>query len=299
MQGVYRQRSYDNLQNGKSPFHRSSIKSLHLPPSYSSNQIASLNKRFSLSVQKFNNNANISNNNINNNNNITNPSINRSFSASTPQHQQQAIPTNFKFVSPQSKYDMSDNHYDSNSLPRYPYHKNRAIHSIHQRYDGTCVEYYRNIPIRHPTTPPPAPPIKLSPQSGDEQVLLPTPTSSTSSGDNCSEWDPMIASGSKIRNGIDHMSHYRACKKQLQQATQLLHPNPQQQMYIDNYFLQLSHQSPYRKYMNTAQTHQLQLSPQNVHQVYHNPGKRHSNVYEYHYSNFDLNSIHEEMRNDS
>lgn len=217
-----------------------------------------------------------------------------------PQHQQAIIPTNFKYVSPQSKYDMNEaQSYDSNSLPRYPYHKNRAIHGVHQRYDGTCVEYYRNVPIRHPTTPPPAPPIK-SPQS-DEQVLLPTPSSSTSSGDNCSnsEWDPMIAGSSKMRTGIDHMSHYRACKKQLQQATQLLHPNPQHQMFIDNYFLQFGHQSPYRKYLNTAQAHQLQLSPQNVHQVYHNPGKRHSNVYEYHFSNFDLNSINEEMRNDT
>lgn len=300
MQGVYRQRSYDNLQNGKlrSPFHRNSIKSLHLPSSYATNQLT-LNKRFSLSI-------NTNNNNTNNTNNHNVNFMNRGMLL-TPQHQHyqqtQAIPSNFKFVSPQSRYDssMNESNYDSNSLPRYPYHKNRAIHGVHHRLDGTCVEYYRHIPIRHPSTPPPAPPIKMSPQSNtDEQMLLPTPTSSTSSGDNCSnsEWDPMI-NGTKVRNGGDHMTHYRACKRQLQQASQFLHPNAQHQAHIDNYFQQFSHQSPYKKYLNAVATHQLQLSPQNAHQVYHNPSKRHSNVYEYHFSNFDLNSIHEDARNES
>jgi hypothetical protein len=301
MQGVYRQRSYDNLQNGKlrSPFHRNSIKSLHLPPSFANNHNQlTLNKRFSLSI-----NTNGSSNNSNNLN-----LMNRGMLL-TPQHhyyQAQAIPSNFKYVSPQSRYEMNGSHYDSNSLPRYPYHKNRAIHGVHHRLDGTCVEYYRHVPIRHPTTPPPAPPIKMSPQSNtEEQVLLPTPTSSTSSGDNCSnsEWDPMI-NGSKVRSGLDHMTHYRACKRQLQQASQFLHPNAQHQVHLDNYFQQFSHQSPYKKYLNAVSNHQLQLSPQNVvqqsvHQVYHDPSKRHSNVYEYHFSNFDLNSIHEDARNES
>lgn len=290
MQGIYRQRSYDNLQNGKSPFQRNSFKNSHLPPSsYPNNQQLLLNKRFSLSIQKFNNNS----------------TTNRGLSP-IHQHPSQAIPSNFKYVSPQSKYESQSSieniNYDSNSLPRYPYHKNRAIHGVHHRYDGTCVEYYRHIPIRHPSTPPPPPPLKSSPQSNDEQVLLPTPTSSTSSGDNCSsnsEWDPMIANGSKIRSGLDHVSHYRTCKKQLQQATQLLHPNMQHQMYIDNYFHQFNHQSPYRKYLNAVQNHQLQLSPQNMHHVYHNPAKRHSNVYEYNFSNYDLNSIHEDAKHES
>lgn len=61
-------------------------------------------------------------------------------------------------------------------------------------------------------------------------------------------------------------------------------------MYIDNYIHQFNHQSPYRKYLNAVQNHQL--SAQNIH-MYHNPAKRHSNVYEYHLTNFDLNSIHE------
>lgn len=278
MHGVYRQRSYDNLQNGKSPFHRSSVKSLHLPPTYA-NQHNQLNKKFSLSFQKFG---------------PTN--VHRGYSPSPQNHPAaQAIPSNFTYVSPQSQYQANVN-YDSNSLPRYPYHKNRAIQSgNHQQ----CLEYYRQGPVRHPTTPPPPPPVRH--QSTEEQNLLPTPTSSTSSADTCSnsEWDPMIASGSGAkRTGLDHMTHYRTCKKQIQQATQMLHPNPQHQMYIDNYLHQFGHQSPYRKYLNAVQNHQLQLSPQNVH-VYHNPAKRHSNVYEYHFTNFDLNSIHEDARNES
>jgi hypothetical protein len=286
MQGVYRQRSYDNIQNGKSPFHRSSVKSLHLPPTYANQQNHQLNKKFSLSIQKF------APMNVHQ----------RGYSPSPQTPSGQAIPSNFKFVSPQSKYDSNVN-YDSNSLPRYPYHKNRALqnHNPHQQYNGMCMEYYKHGQVRHPTTPPPPPPVRH--QNGDEQVLLPTPTSSSSSGDTCSnsEWDPMIASGSSgKRSGFDQMAHYRTCKKQIQQATQMLHPNAQHQMYIDNYFHQFSQQSPYRKYLNAMQGHQLQLSPQNqnVH-VYHNPAKRHSNVYEYHFTNFDLNSIREDARNES
>lgn len=276
MQGVYRQRSYDNIQNGKSPFHRSSIKSLHLPPTYANQSSHQMNKKFSMSIQKF-----------------APMSVHRGYSPSPQHHQAAAIPSNFKYVSPQSKYDANVN-YDTSSLPRYPYHKNRALPtSSHQRHDGMCMEYYKYGPVRHPTTPPPPPPVHH--KNTDEQNLLPTPTSSSSSGDTCSnsEWDPMIASGSSGKR--DHMTHYRTCKKQIQQV---LHPNAQHQMYLDNYFHQFNQQSPYRKYLNAVQNHQLQLSPQNV-QVYHNPAKRHSNVYEYHFTNFDLNSINEDARNES
>jgi len=302
MSGVYRQRSYDNLQNGKSPFHRNSIKSLHLPPTYANQHHNQLSKKLSL------NNLNVGNKYPQ-----LSPLIHRGYSPS-PQHQQQvaaqAIPSNFKYFSPQSKY-LANVNYDTNSLPRYPYHKNRAIQSVHQHpHDGICMEHYSYGPIRHPTTPPPPPPQKCS---MEEQVLLPTPTSSTSSGDTCSnsEWDPMIASGSSAaKRNFDHVNHYRTCKKQLQQATQMLHPNPQHQLYLDNYLHQLTHQSPYRKYLNAMQSHQLQLSPQNIHhmqhpppppptQLQHNPMKRHSNAYEYHFTNFDLNSIHEDAFNES
>jgi hypothetical protein len=244
-----------------------------------------MNKKFSLSIQKF-----------------APMNVHRGYSPSPQHHPTQAIPSNFKYVSPQSQYQANVN-YDSNSLPRYPYHKNRALQSNNQQHlhHGMCMEYYHHSQqIRHPTTPPPPPPVHH--KAADEQVLLPTPTSSSSSGDACSmsEWDPMIASGSNVkRTGFDNMAHYRTCKKQIQQATQMLHPNPQHQMYLDNYLNQFGHQSPYRKYMNAVQNHQLQLSPQNVHHVYHNPAKRHSNVYEYHFTNFDLNSIHEDARNES
>lgn len=289
MQGVYRQRSYDNLQNGKSPFHRNSVKSLHLPPTYANQQSHQLNKKFSLSIQKF-----------------SPMNVHRGYSPSPQHHPAQAIPSNFKYVSPQSQYQSNVN-YDSNSLPRYPYHQNRALQSganFHPRYEGVCMqEYYKHGPPRHPTTPPPPPPVNHKNRNDiEEQVLLPTPTSSSSSGDTYSnsEWDPMIASGSSVkRSGLDHMTHYRTCKKQIQQATQMLHPNTQHQMYFDNYLHQFNQQSPYRKYLNAVQNHQLQLSPQNNIHVYHNPAKRHSNVYEYHFTNFDLNSINEDARNES
>jgi hypothetical protein len=222
------------------------------------------------------------------------------YSPSSNQHHH-VIPTNFKYVSPQSEYD-------SNSLPRYPYHKNRAIPSMNSHHNFQ-MDYHKRGPIRHPTTPPPLPPIHHN--HNDEQGLLPTPTSSTSSADTCSnnEWDPMIASGVSKRNGssLEHMNQYRVCKKQLQQATQLLHPNLQQQMYIDNYLHHFAvHQSPYRKYLSSStSSNQQQMqnsSPtqNNLHQqFYHNPTKRHSNVYEYHFSNFDLNSISEDSKNES
>lgn len=273
MQGVYRQRSYDNLQNGKSPFHRNSIRSLHLPPSnsyvMSNYNYNTLGKRLSLNDKNY-----------------------------MDYHQNAAIPSNFKYVSPQSS---TTEHFDSNSLPRYPYHNNRAVHGVHHNYDGTCVvEYYRYGPIRHPLTPPPPPPKMASSSSDiDEQILLPTPTSSTSSVEHySSEYDPMIASSSKR---VDHMIHYRACKKQLQHATQqLLQPNFQHQMYIDNYFNNFTQQqSPYRRQINILPQEQDPSHVVNMHQVYHNPNKRHSNIYEYHFSNFDLNSIHEDGRNNS
>lgn len=274
MQGVYRQRSYDNLQHGKLSFHRSSVKSLHLPPTYANQASGSMN------FQKF-----------------APTIVHRGYSPS-PQHGTgHAIPSNFKFVAPQSEYQTNVD-FDSNSLPRYQYHTNRAIAgNTYQRYDGVCMEYYRQGQIRHPTTPPPPPPTHF--KNADEQVLLPTPTSSSSSNDTCSnsEWDPMIASGSSGKR-IDHMTHYRTCKKQIQQATQLLHPNPQHQLYFDNYVHQFNQQSPYRKYFNAVQGHQLQMSPQNIH-VYHNPAKRLSNVYDYHFTTFDLNAIHEEARKGS
>jgi hypothetical protein len=285
MQGIYRQRSYDNLQNGKSPFHRNSVRSLHLPSSTynmsfgNNNQnLDALHKRFSLSGM-----PRMSPNSIENH----------------------AIPSNFKFVSPQTKYETCIESYDSNSLPRYPYHKNRAIHGIHHRYDGTCVvEYYRYGPVRHPLTPPPPPPKLLpSPDCNFEEqksLLLPTPTSSTSSGEiysSNSEYDPMIG----LSKQTDHITHYRTCKKQLQQASQqLLQPNFQHQTYIDNYINQFTNQqSPYKRHVNISHSSHDQAHAINMHQVYHNPNKRHSNVYEYHFSNFDLNSIHEDGRHDS
>lgn len=269
MHGVYRQRSYDNLQNGKFPFNRSSIKSLHLPPTYANQKFGPIG-------------------------------VHRGYNRSPLHHPGQAIPSNFKYVSPQSQYQANVD-FDSNSLPRYPYHKNRALlsssASYQPHYDSACMEYYRYNQVRHPTTPPPPPPVFH--KNTDEQNLLPTPTSSTSSADTCSsEWDPMIASGSNVkRSGLDHMAQYRTCKRQIQQATQIFNPHPQHQTYFDNYFHQLNHQSPYRKYLNAVQNNQLQMSP-NIH-VYHNPAKRLSNVYEYQFTNFDINASNENARNES
>lgn len=216
----------------------------------------------------------------------------------------QIIPSNFKYFSPQTK--CMSNQYDTNSLPRYPYHKNKAIVPVHHRDSGPICEYYR-YPIRHPSTPPPPPPVR-TPTSQEDQALITTPTSSSSSNDNCSssEIDPMLMSGGPKRSSssFDHIPHYRTCKKQIQQATQML--NSQQQYYFENYLHQFSQQSPYRKYLNPQQQQQQSMSPQQQYppnpqppQSLPNRQKRHSNVYEYHFNTCDLKSINEDSSNES
>jgi hypothetical protein len=106
--------------------------------------------------------------------------------------------------------------------------------------------------------------------------------------------DPMLQPvGAPKRTTFDHIPHYRTCKKQLQQATQIL--NSQQQFYFENYLQQFSHQSPYKKYLNTQGQQPAPAKSPGA----HNRQKRNSNVYEYHFNNFDLNSINEDSSNES
>lgn len=94
---MYRQRSYDNLHNGKSPCHN--IHHMRLSYSYEQIQIPSLHRSL--------------------NNSDANSSI---------------IPRNFKIHTPQAKYkpsisnpSASSQTHDNNNLIHYPFHKNRAI----------------------------------------------------------------------------------------------------------------------------------------------------------------------------
>lgn len=302
LSGVYRQRSYDNLQNGKSPY-RKSIKSLHLPPSYGGMNYPNY---------PTNHGNNLSNNiNGGSNGSIVNYAQLSPIMHFQAKHQQQhhhlnQIPGNVKYFAPQSKYQGGG--YDSNSLPRYPYHKNRAVPSIHpsihqqnfcqQNFNQDHLQNNYKYPIvRHPSTPPPPPPVKRSSMMLEEQgLLVTTPTSSSSSNDcsnsEFSELDQMLPA--QVKRGfehIPHIPHYRTCKKQLQQATQML--NNQQQYYIDNYMQQYN-QSPYRRYLNASASHMNVQNPPNF-----NQNKRLSNVYEYQLTNFDLKSIHEDPPNDT
>lgn len=254
MHGVYRQRSCDNLQNGKFSYVRRSAHlspilyplNDHNVPSSSMNNI--LNKKFSLNLH------------------------------SRPL-EHNAIPKNFKFVSPQSKCDGLQ--FDANSLPRYPTY----YRSPHYQFDrSTLVEYYRYDAIRHPTTPPPPPPL-ISP-SIEKQMLLPTPTSS-SSGENfyssTSEYDPMIAS--KQNDQI----HYRCRNKQF------LEKSLQRPIDINSSIETFtSFNSPYRNLVNSSYNNY-----QNLQHANHNPNKRNSNIYEYRFCSLELNAFQEDDRNTS
>ena len=304
LSGVYRQRSYDNLQNGKSPY-RKSVKSLHLPPTYGV-------QNYQNCPSNHGNNLNNSNEGVGSNGSIINYAQLSPIMHFAKQQQQQhhhhlnQIPSNLKYFAPQSKYQGGG--YDSNSLPRYPYHKNRAVSlnhpSIHQQ--NFCQQNYMpdhspnsyKYPIvRHPTTPPPPPPAKRNSMMEEQGLLVTTPTSSSSSNDcsnsEFSELDQMLPAQVQKR-GFENIPHYRTCKKQLQQATQML--NNQQQYYIDNYMQQYN-QSPYRRYLNASASHMNVQSAPN--QPNFNQNKRLSNVYEYQLTNFDLKAIREDPPNDT
>lgn len=213
MHGVYRQRSCDN--SGKFPH-------LRIPPRNPSAP--------NIPTHKFNFNRN----------NFSNMSTNSL--------EQNAIPKNFKFVSPQSRYENSL--FNVNSLPRYPKMqqqqqqcKNRSIYNDRS---NAVRYYYHHDSIRHPSTPPPPPPFVSSP-SFEEQLLLHT---SSSSGENfcnnTNEYDPILNSVCK------HSDYYGHVDQQ-----------------------------------------------QNLHQAYHNPNKRNSNIYEYRFYSLELNSFHEFDKNTS
>ncbi|XP_058465548.1 dual specificity protein kinase splB isoform X1 [Malaya genurostris] len=199
--GVFRQRSYDNLQNGKSPSIKSSLSSInnltnlnvtnsnHLNTSNNSSQIK--NVQLSQSPSQYNNlslsyvnhsqkpqpklyhsatcNVSLSNFMPTHNTPMLNNDPKTNYQPTPrclqPQHHLAAapIPTNFKYFAPQSKYntysesqnqlvpqtstEMLQNHQSNDAqqvlqhqqqqqqinininltLPRYPYHKNRAI----------------------------------------------------------------------------------------------------------------------------------------------------------------------------
>jgi hypothetical protein len=208
MHGVYRQRSCDN--SGKFPHQRMPMRNANQSPNFASN--------------KFN----FQRNNIS--------------KISTRSLEQNAIPKNFKFVSPQSRFDV-------NSLPRYTQQcKNSPLYN--DRSSGMKYHYHYDT-IRHPSTPPPPPPF-MAPNSFEEQLLLHTPTSSSSGENFCnsaSEYDPILNSVCKHNDQIYYYSHAQ--------------------------------------------------NQQNLQQVYHNPNKRNSNIYEYRFYSLELNSLHEFERNTS
>lgn len=219
--GVYRQRSCDN--SGKFPHQRMPIRNGSLYSTHNQNNNVKnipLNNKFNFYVHK---------------NNVSN--------ISTRSLEQSAIPKNFKFVSPQSRFENSQ--FDMNSLPRYPPQCRNQYKD--ESYFVPNHYFYHNS-IRHPSTPPPPPPL-MSPSNFEEQLLLHTPTSSSSGENFCNitEYDPILTP---------------VCK-------------------------------------NNDQIYYHGQNHQTLHQVYHNPSKRNSNIYEYRFYSLELNSFHELDRNTS
>lgn len=111
--GIYRHRSYDNLQNGKSlsPAYRLT-RNLQLPhsPSFDRNSPLPL-----LHKTVLNNNTNL-----------------------VP------VPSEFKFFSPQRR-NRSDSH-----LPRYPYHKNRAVPRQNSEQSDTKNRPFKRVYKQRP-----------------------------------------------------------------------------------------------------------------------------------------------------
>jgi hypothetical protein len=265
-QGIYKQRSYDNLPNGKSSFQQNSTGKLHLPLSQTINQ------------------------------NISSAELKLNYLKVLPNNSKELqyrikVPMNFKIISPQSKYRTSEETV-SNTLPRYLYHKNKNVQDNHQK------GFFRQIPIRHPKTPPPLPPIK---KIDEQQFLFATPNySSSGESYNISELEPMIFNDENInRISIDDVSHNKTHKRQLYYATQFMQPNSIKQFQIDNYFQQLNlHQSPYRNYINVGQNNKFRISPRKLIHFYHNTDKINSNAFEDNLKNFNSKSIYEDIRNE-
>lgn len=238
MHGIYRQRSCDNLQNGKFMQRQYPTRSYNLDPLGESSDVND-------------------------------------------------IPKNFKFISPQSKFEIA------NSFSHFPQnYKHRSFN-----YNAsTVVEYYRYDSIRHPLTPPPPPPplphLKISPNM-DKELLLPTPVS-TFSGENfftSSEFDPILTSSSKQ---TDRVYHNETWKKQT--TPFYLDKNFQYRVNTCDYSNALKTPSgPFRNHPNFL--HDQNYQP--LHCDYQNSIKRNSNICEYHFCRQELNSLRENNNNNT
>lgn len=173
---MYRQRSYDNLHNGKSPCHN--IHHMRLSYSYEQIQIPSLHRS------------------------INNSDVNNSL-----------IPKNFKYHTPQSKYKIpstlspsssasSSTQHDNNNLIHYPFHKNRAIF----RKSANDI-FYNNYMSPHTHVSDNRIYFDLKNSSSSENILSNAALrDSTSSSD--TEIDPMIRNCENYRNSKRQMQLY-------------------------------------------------------------------------------------------
>lgn len=130
--GIYRHRSYDNLQNGKSSFyapstpaapyrlrksyfHQNTMSLTHSPSFDRNSPIPLLHKTF------INNNTNT---------NTTNSNI-------------PPVPTEFKYYSPQRRHTRSET-----NVARYPFHKNRAILPRQDSEELPPAARHTSLPMR-------------------------------------------------------------------------------------------------------------------------------------------------------
>lgn len=188
----------------------------------------------------------------------------------------QPIPTNFKYFSPQYK-----NYYgneQNNTIPRYPYHKNRALTKKQKPIDGNNYDLVKNgnVSIVKDNC---GGVVGGSGQFYTNYSALLAADNDTSPNDDyydlkqmpvsnkCNESDPMLK---------NHANNYRICKKNMLMkqgagcspsssmagATAIFQPNLPNQI-----------TSPYMQRKN----------------------KRFSNIYEYKFNNYNLNPITEDI----
>lgn len=113
--GIYRQRSYDNLQNGKSPINRLN-RLVHMPRTSCDHLDLNYAQQSSPIDQQSCSDQSVVIGQANNPVNETTP-----------------VPTNFKYFSPQQR---RYNEHAAAQISRYPYHRNRAVpRRYSQSYD--------------------------------------------------------------------------------------------------------------------------------------------------------------------
>ena len=167
---------------------------------------------------------------------------NHNLKISGRQFEENQIPINLKLVSPQSKMEYKEeySHYPVN-LKKDEYPPKFFPILAPEVFSKNSTFFFRSN-VRHPSTPPPLPPHfkTLSSPNGEEQLLLPTPTSSSSS-EIYFERDSLNFQNSKKLSSSHHHFSNNSYQEELE-------PSPNNfQFQVMNY--------PYYRYVNLSCNH--------------------------------------------